>query len=155
MASGWTWADIGRDAAAALTFAGGDGSEQVESEGEFRPQTDREIQPPETGGVPALTDASVPDTASSLVGWEDLGDTWAADGDLAFLAKLALLSTTLAYAAKYLPALTPAPLVQAWQEVPNEALSAVALAVIVVPTLLNCAKWIQRSEADAEFLGDF
>ena len=27
--------------------------------------------------------------------------------------------------------------------------------VIVVPTLLNCAKWTQRSKEDAEFVGDF
>ena len=27
--------------------------------------------------------------------------------------------------------------------------------VIVVPTLLNCAKWTQRSKEDADFVGDF
>ena len=38
---------------------------------------------------------------------------------------------------------------------PDEALSAAALAVIVLPTALNCAKWAQRSKEDAEFVGDF
>ena len=35
------------------------------------------------------------------------------------------------------------------------AAPAAALAVIVLPTTLNCAKWAQRSKEDAEFVGDF
>ena len=33
-------------------------------------------------------------------------------------------------------------------------LDAAAGAVIVVPTALNCAKWLQRSKEGAEFVGD-
>jgi len=93
--------------------------------------------------------------AASLVGWEDLGDAWASDGDLGFLSKLAALSAGMAYAVKYAPALVPAPLASAWAGLPDGAVSAAALAVIFVPTLLNCAKWRQRSKEDAEFVGDF
>ena len=56
---------------------------------------------------------------------------------------------------KYLPALVPDALAAAWGGVPDEVLSAAALAVILVPTGLNVAKWSQRSKEDAEFLGDF
>ena len=39
-------------------------------------------------------------------------------------------------------------------EVPEGVLDAAAGAVIVVPTALNCAKWLQRSKEGAEFVGD-
>jgi len=77
-----------------------------------------------------------------------LGEAWAADGNAAFLAKLLALSGGLAYAAKYLPALV------AGVQVSDELLGAAAGAVIVVPTALNCAKWLQRSKEGAEFVGD-
>jgi len=89
-----------------------------------------------------------PSQAAALVGWEDLGEAWAADGNAAFLAKLLALSGGLAYAAKYLPALV------AGVQVSDELLGAAAGAVIVVPTALNCAKWLQRSKEGAEFVGD-
>jgi hypothetical protein len=94
-------------------------------------------------------------TAVPLVGWEDLGDAWAADGNAAFLLKLAGLSGSLAYLVKYAPAFVPGFVAQAWAELPNDAVSAAALAVIVLPTLLNVAKWSQRSKEGAEFAGDF
>ena len=90
-----------------------------------------------------------------LVGWEDLGDAWSRDSDLAFLLKLAALSSGLAYAVKYAPALSPSFVADAWSGLPDEAVSAFALILIVLPTALNCAKWAQRSKEDAEFMGDF
>jgi len=54
-----------------------------------------------------------------------------------------------------LPASFPPFLTAAWGSLPDEAFSAIALAVIFVPTGLNVAKWQQRSKEDAEFVGDF
>ena len=92
---------------------------------------------------------------AALVGWEDLGDAWARDSDLAFLAKLLGLSASLAYLVKYAPAAIPLAVEQAFAGLPDEGVTVAALAVIVLPTLLNCAKWAQRSKEDAEFVGDF
>jgi hypothetical protein len=44
---------------------------------------------------------------------------------------------------------------EAWEILPEGVISALALAVIVLPTALNVAKWQQRSAEDAEFVGDF
>jgi hypothetical protein len=93
--------------------------------------------------------------ASALVGWEDLGDAWSRDSSLAFLGKLAALSGGLAYVVKYAPALVPAGVREAWEILPEGVISALALAVLVLPTALNVAKWQQRSAEDAEFVGDF
>lgn len=41
-----------------------------------------------------------PASLRQLLGWEDLGDTWAADADLPFLAKLMGLAAALAYLVK-------------------------------------------------------
>ena len=94
-------------------------------------------------------------SAAALVGWEDLGDAWARDSNVAFLGKLAALSGGLAYAVKYAPALAPAGVRDAWARLPEDAVSALALAVIGLPTVLNVAKWWQRSGEDADFVGDF
>ena len=93
--------------------------------------------------------------ASALVGWEDLGDAWSRDSSLAFSGKLAAISGGLAYGVKYAPALVPAGVREAWEILPEDVISALALAVIVLPTALNVAKWQQRSGEDAEFVGDF
>ena len=53
------------------------------------------VQTASPKAVAAVVAAPAP--ASALLGWEDLGDAWAADGDAAFLAKLLALSATLAY----------------------------------------------------------
>lgn len=90
--------------------------------------------------------------AGALLGWEDLADTWSEDSDAFFLLKLAALSGGGAYAVKYGPALLQ---LDAWPQLPDGAISAAAITVIVVPTLLNCAKWTQRSKEDADFVGDF
>ena len=88
-------------------------------------------------------------TATALVGWEDLGDAWAADDNGAFLAKLVGLSVGLAVVAKLAPGLAPD------VDLGPQALSGAAAAVIVVPTLLNVAKWQARSAPGAEdFAGD-
>ena len=68
------------------------------------------------------------------------------------MLKLLALSGGLAYLVKYAPALL---LSLKGLEVPDEVISAAALAVIVVPTGLNCWKWQQRSAEGAEFVGDF
>ena len=41
-----------------------------------------------------------PASLRQLLGWEDLGDAWAADADLPFLAKLMGLAAALAYLVK-------------------------------------------------------
>lgn len=93
---------------------------------------------------------------TSLVGWEDLGDPVAADNDFVFVAKMARMSATLAYAAKYGPELAPPPLKYAWEGgLTDGTVSTAALAFILVPTLINCAKWTARSKADADFYRNF
>ena len=79
-----------------------------------------------------------------LLGWEDLGDAWARDSDGFFLGKLLALSAALAYAVKYLPPLLPADVTNVWAARDDAVHCAAAALVIVVPTLLNCAKWYQR-----------
>ena len=164
LASGWTW-QMGRDDAAQLVarfnaeladvvrggdersgvqYSGDDAATAVAAAGDAR----------DAPSVTTAAAAAEVDAASALLGWEDLGDAWAKDGDAFFLVKLAALSGGLAYAVKYLPALLPAPLTDAWATLPEPAISAAALAVIVLPTLLNCAKWYQRSQEGAEFVGD-
>ena len=75
--------------------------------------------------------------------------------NLFFLLKLGALSGGLAYLVKYAPAILPSVVTEAWVALPDEAVSAVATLVIVLPTALNVAKWRQRSKDDAEFVGDF
>ena len=48
----------------------------------------------------------------------------------------------------------PGGVVDAWATQSDVTHSAAAAAVIVVPTLLNCAKWAQRSREGAAFVGD-
>jgi hypothetical protein len=161
IASGWTWADAATDVAAAFSAvqqpaagiagAGARGRAPEPATGRLEYETVGPSAGASPGGVSPESDSG----GGALVGWEDLGDTWAADSDAFFLAKLALMSATLAYAAKYAPALLPRELVYAWGGLPDGADSAAALAVIVVPTLLNCVKWRQRSKEDGEFVGDF
>jgi hypothetical protein len=93
---------------------------------------------------------------SSLVGWEDLGDPVAADNDFVFVAKMARMSATLAYLAKYGHEIAPPPLKYAWEGGLNDGtVTTAALAFILVPTLINCAKWTARSKADADFYRNF
>jgi hypothetical protein len=89
---------------------------------------------------------------TSLVGWEDLGDPLAADNDFVFVAKMARMSATLAYGAKYGPDLAPQPLRYAWEGgLTDGTVSMAALAFILIPTLINVAKWSARAKADADF----
>ena len=163
LASGWTW-QTGREDAAKLlsSVASNLGVDIAKMVGGDAAPTNEEV-PSDTVVAASLSDTPMasqpgPDAsaaASALIGWEDLGDTWASDGNVAFLGKLAALSGGLAYLVKYAPALVPNSVSSAWAELPDEAISAAALAVIVVPTGLNVAKWAQRSREDAEFVGDF
>ena len=72
-----------------------------------------------------------------------------------FLCKLAALSLALAALVKYAPALLPPAVVDGWASLGDGAPTALATAVIVIPSGLNIAKWQQRSREDAEFVGDF
>ena len=164
LASGWTW-QMGVDDARAVfnslraglgDIVGDDGAAAAGAPGDLGVSgTIGEAGAPVPPSFAPSSSGRVATTASALVGWEDLGDAWSKDSDLAFLAKLAGLSGGLAYLVKYVPALVPGAVAQAWAGVPDEAVSALAFAVIFVPTLLNCAKWAQRSKDDAEFVGDF
>ena len=104
--------------------------------------------------APTVVQAAPSSTTASLLGWEDLGDAWARDSDAFFLGKLLALSAFLAYVVKYTPPLIPGSIVDGWNSVGDGVHSGAAALVIVVPTLLNCAKWYQRSQEGAEFVGD-
>jgi len=107
-----------------------------------------------SSGDSTTSSAKSADSNSALLGWEDLGDAWSKDSNVFFLLKLAALSGGLAYFVKYTPALFPSLLVETWAGLPDEIISAFALAVIVLPTGLNIAKWQQRSKEGAAFVGD-
>jgi hypothetical protein len=159
-ASGWTW-QMARDDTAALLFSFSEelayaisGDEEpldVRATGgrwrEGRP--DRPPPLPEPLEENEVIDSLIGERV--LTGYEDLGDIWARDTDSMFLVKLFALSGGLAYFVKYLPGLLKA---DAWY-LPDQALSSAAIFFICVPTALNCAKWYQRSQEDAEFIGDF
>ena len=162
LASGWTW-EMGKDDAIKLIA---DLREQL-SRGFDRsaPESPYATAAPSSSASAGQADVASPTTTdvvsapaasgeSALIGWEDLGDAWSNDSDLFFLAKLAALSGGLAYFVKYVPGLVPLPVISAWGSLPDEAVSAAALVVIVVPTLLNCAKWQARSQENADFVGD-
>ncbi|KAL1496004.1 hypothetical protein AB1Y20_014640 [Prymnesium parvum] len=152
LASGWTW-QMGKDEAAALlATVSDDVAKLLRTSG--APPTPRPT-PPNDSTRGSSADEATAATPAALRGWEDLGDAWAENSDAVFLLKLAALSASLAYLVKYAPALLPHPVTAAWAELPEEVVSAVALSVIVIPTALNCAKWVQRSREDAEFVGDF
>jgi len=145
LAGGWTW-QLGLEELGAVL-----GTNVRPSEGSPIPHLAK------GSASSAVTKAKTAEAggASALVGWEDLGDAWSRDSSLAFLGKLAALSGGLAYGVKYAPALVPAGVREAWEILPEGVISALALAVIVLPTALNVAKWQQRSAEDAEFVGDF
>ena len=165
LASGWTW-QMGR-AEATLLLASLRDMFATQTQGEASSATLATPATPATAATAAASSreaaaaaaaaaAVAPpaeDGAGLLLGWEDLADAWAADSDGFFLLKLAALSGGLAYTVKYLPALLPLDVLAS--QLPEGSTSAAAVAVIVVPTLLNCAKWTQRAKEDAEFVGDF
>ena len=137
VASGWGFADGKKDAEALYArLTQGVEAEAVESE------------------TPSVIAAAPSATTASLLGWEDLGDAWALDSDVFFLGKLLALSAFLAYLVKYTPPLIPGSIVDGWAGAGDGVHSGAAALVIVVPTLLNCAKWYQRSQEGAEFVGD-
>lgn len=74
-----------------------------------------------------------------LVGFEDLADALRLDDDATFLAKLTAGSVLLACAVKYGSLLIDAPF---------EPSLPLALAIIFVPTGLNCLKWLSRSREE-------
>ena len=150
LACGWTW-QMGREELEALLNRWiGSGDVAAADGAPATVQATSVARSASTGD--ATTDSTTSPAGTSLLGWEDLGDAWARDNDIFFLAKLAALSGGLAYAVKYAPALLQ---LDAWPSLPDEAVSAAALGVIVLPTLLNCAKWNQRSKEDSDFVGDF
>jgi len=160
LAQGWTWQMGKEEVAGLLASISSDLAKLVSSDEQTSAQADDKVDVSKDGvseasaSSSAMSDKEV-DGAAALIGWEDLGDAWAKDSATFFLLKLASLSGGLAYFVKYVPALLPASLTEAWAGQPDEVVSAAALAVIVIPTLLNCAKWNQRSKENAEFVGDF
>lgn len=153
LASGWTWQTGQEDLVALLdslraelaTLTGAEASLSADAPARARPTTDGASEP---APAPAASGDS------ELFGWEDLGDAWARDTDVFFVLKLAAISAALAYLVKYAPALAPGAVASAVANLPDEVVSAAAFTVIVVPTMLNCAKWAQRSKDGAEFVGD-
>ena len=87
------------------------------------------------------------ESSSSLVGvgFEDLGDALAKDNDYSFLFKLFAGCAVASYAIKY---------GETFFQFPYEGNVYLALAIIVVPTALNAAKWNKRSQ-DSTFQGWF
>lgn len=148
MACGWTW-EIGKEDGSAF-FNALMGDEKAEGVVSSAPAEDVASSDAVASSAAGMMDEAA--TAAALVGWEDLGDAWSRDGDAAFLVKLLALSGGLAYLVKYAPSALFA--VGATEGVPAEVVSALALAVIVVPTGLNVAKWQQRSREGSEFVGD-
>ena len=74
---------------------------------------------------------------SSLVGFEDLADEWKNDSDLAFVGKLLAGCLVGSYVVKYVGIVVQPPV---------DALPPLAIAMIVMPSLLNALKWKTRSE---------
>jgi hypothetical protein len=85
------------------------------------------------------------DRSQSLVGFEDLGEALASDNDYAFIFKLFVGCAVASYVVKY---------GEVWFDFPFESELNVALAFIVVPSLLNAFKWYKRSQ-DPTFEGWF
>lgn len=91
-------------------------------------------------------------TPAGLPGWEDLGDAWSADSDVFFLFKVAALSVVSAVVVKAAPALLPDAALRHILEDPVD-LQLLTLTIIILPTALNCLKWLKRS--DQGFQGVF
>jgi len=160
LACGWTW-QIGKDDATAAFLAllrqmslHGDDTTPVDASGQLAPPLPTATDAPTAAAASATPAAESAAASTALIGWEDLGEAWAKDSDLFFLVKLAALSGGLAYLVKYAPALAPPAVTSAWASFPDEGVSALAVAVIVLPTILNCFKWLERSKVDADFVGD-
>ncbi|KAL9189404.1 hypothetical protein ACHAXT_009079 [Thalassiosira profunda] len=92
-----------------------------------------------------VEDGIVMEDASSLVGFEDLGDALAQDNDYSFIAKLFAGCALASYGIKY---------GEVWFDFPFESELGLALAFIFVPSLLNAYKWYKRS-LDPSFEGWF
>ena len=168
LACGWTWEAGKADALAlkdeAMARVGAVlGEEAMGARAQSAARTDATDEAAvarAADAAPRVSDAAVAvegdaatAAAAALVGWEDLGDAWQRDSDVAFLIKLLALSGALAYLVKYTPIALFA--VGVTEGVPPEVVSALALLVIFVPTGLNVAKWRQRSKEGSEFVGDF
>ena len=82
-------------------------------------------------------------------------EIWELASQPAFVAYAAcVFVTVLVLVVRYAPPLIPGSIVDGWNSVGDGVHSGAAALVIVVPTLLNCAKWYQRSQEGAEFVGD-
>ena len=159
LACGWTW-EMGKEEAQAALANLQSQLSNVLGDSESKGATEKSTPPKSASGGISNTAAASDSVGvggegagegSALVGWEDLGDAWALDTNAFFLGKLLLLSGALAYVAKYFPAL---PALVLPDGVPDAVLTGLAAIVIVGPTALNVAKWKQRSEEGAEFVGD-
>ena len=85
------------------------------------------------------------DRSQSLVGFEDLGEALASDNDYTFIVKLFAGCAMASYIVKY---------GEVWFDFPFESELNIALAIIILPSLLNGFKWYKRSQ-DPTFEGWF
>eukprot|EP00956_Cyclotella_meneghiniana_P006192 scaffold8100_cov66-Cyclotella_meneghiniana.AAC.1 len=85
------------------------------------------------------------DRSQSLVGFEDLGEALASDNDYTFIVKLFAGCAIASYIVKY---------GEVWFDFPFESELNIALAIIILPSLLNGFKWYKRSQ-DPTFEGWF
>lgn len=85
------------------------------------------------------------DRSQSLVGFEDLGEALASDNDFAFVIKLFAGCAMASYIVKY---------GEVWFDFPFQSELNIALAMIILPSLLNGFKWYKRSQ-DPTFEGWF
>ena len=85
------------------------------------------------------------DRSQSLVGFEDLGEALASDNDYTFIVKLFAGCAMASYIVKY---------GEVWFDFPFESALNIALAIIILPSLLNGFKWYKRSQ-DPTFEGWF
>ena len=124
LASGWTWqagfadaaallAAVGQGVGLPLVAGGSSGGGEVggaagAAEAKMAEAAEAEAAelPRGAGGGGGKTKETKGE-GGSLVGWEDLGDAWAKDGDAFFLLKLVGLSGALAYLAKCASSLVP------------------------------------------------
>ena len=90
-------------------------------------------------------DATIREESASLVGFEDLGNALKGDNDYSFVAKLFVGCALASYGVKY---------GSTFFDFPYSANVSLALAVILIPSMLNAFKWYKRG-VDPSFEGWF
>lgn len=93
----------------------------------------------------AKSDATIREESSSLVGFEDLGNALKGDNDVSFVVKLFVGCAVASYGVKY---------GATFFDFPYDANVFLALAVVLLPSMLNAFKWYKRG-LDPTFEGWF